>query len=136
MTSWRRVLLDFDLLPLCEAVDSGGDDARSGVETAGHLDAGCVPRKIDPAQRDRAGGKVDDPKEALSVLGQYGGGGHVQSRAIAAQLRGDGGSQPVARRRIVQGNSNAPRARHRISLRRNLPNLALDLDAGQELQAD
>src|ERR1700731_2587794 len=111
MTSWRTVLLDFDLLPLCEAMDSGGDDARSGVETAGHLDAGCVPRKLDPAQRDRAGGKVDDPNEALSVLGQHGGGGHVQGRALAAQPRGDGRSQPEAWRRIVQGNSDALRAR-------------------------
>src|ERR1700726_1532853 len=136
MTSWRRVLLDFDLLPLCEAVDSGGDDARSGVETTGHLDAGCVPRKIDPAQRDGAGGKVDNPNKALSVLAQHGGGGHVQGRALAARLRGDGRSQLEACGRIVQGNSDAPRACYRISLRRNLPNLALDLDAGKKLQAD
>src|SRR5580692_10988586 len=102
MTSWCRVLLDFDLLPLCEAMDSGGDDARSGVETARHLDASCVLRKINSAQRDGAGGKVEDPNKALGILGQHGGGGHVQSRSLAAQLRGDGRSQPEARRRIVQ----------------------------------
>ena len=60
----------------------------------------------------------------------------MQSRALAAQLRGDGGSQPEAWRRIVQGNSNAPHARHRISLRRNLANSPFDLNAGEQLQAD
>jgi hypothetical protein len=67
------------LLPRLEAMNSGGDDARSGVESARHLDAGCVSRKIDPPQRDDAGGKVDDPKKALSVFGQHGGGGNVQN---------------------------------------------------------
>src|SRR5580704_3518054 len=112
MTSWRRVLLDFDLLPLCEAMDSGGDDARSGVETARHLDASCVLRKIYSALRDRAGGKIDDPNKALTVFGQHSGLGHLQDWAlVAAQPRGDGRSQPEAWRRIVQGNSDALRAR-------------------------
>ena len=42
------------MLSLRETMNSGDHDARSGIETAGHVDANCVLGKIDFLQRNGA----------------------------------------------------------------------------------
>ena len=61
----------------------------------------------------------------------------AEFRALSvAQPRRDGAPKPKAWRRIVQGDADAAHARHGIRLRRDLANLAFDLNGGKQLQAD
>ncbi len=121
------------MLSLFKAMNSGGHDARSGIETAGHADASCVLRKIDFLQRNGAGRRIDNPNEAFAVLGQNGRCGHARNWAlVGGKSCSDGRSKPEARRRIVQRNTDALRARDRIGLRRDLANFALNLNGGQK----
>ena len=125
------------MLSLLEAMNSGRHNARSGVQTAGHADAVRVLGKIDLAQRNSVRGQVDDPNEAFAILGEDGRFGHAQNWALVGREPcGDGRSKPEGWRRIIQGNTDALRTRHRIGLRRNLTNLAFNVNAGKNLQAD
>ena len=63
--------------------------------------------------------------------------GHPQNLSVVvAEPRRDGAPKPKACRRIIQDDTNAAHARHGIGLRRNLANLALDLNGRKQLQAD
>ena len=52
-----------------------------------------------------------------------------------AERCSDGAAEAKAWRRIDQGYADAPHARHAIRLRRDLANLAFNLNRGQQLQA-
>ena len=117
-----------DLLSLFEAVDSGSRDARTGGQTTDDTDAFFVFGEVDPVQRNRARGFIDDPDKSLSAFFEHSGRGHPENPAVGlVGSCSDGASEPEAFRRIIQGDTNAAHARYRIGLRRNFANLALDL---------
>src|SRR5246127_3397188 len=105
------------MLSWFEAMDTGRHDAGPGGET-GHDPHGALPiGEIDLVQRNGARARIDHPDESLGALLQHRRRGHLENRALAVDQFGhDGASKPEALGWIIEGDTDAARARHLIRL--------------------